>query len=156
MTTHHRSDPLFPESSCQVHGCLCRKLFALSIKMKYASFFVVVCVSVSPQTGIYLFFFSFYLCGARQIDEQECMCLEPFKQQRAPQKQQVPFCEVSPGWEGNDSRYTERPRAGGLFYFRELISLLWLYFKCHPKVVEKRKRKKKSTLMPDEFLIMCS
>lgn len=141
MTTHHRSDPLFPESSCQVHGCLCRKPFALSIKMKYTSFFVVVCVSVSPQTGIFFFFHSTSVAHVKLMSRN--VCLEPFKQQRAPQKQQVPFCEVSPGWEGNDSRYTERPRAGGLFYFRELISLLWLYFKCHPKVVAKRKRKKK-------------
>lgn len=99
-----------------------------------------ICLCIKPA----FFFFFFHSTSVAHVKlMSRNVCLEPFKQQRAPQKQQVPFCEVSPGWEGNDSRYTERPRAGGLFYFRELISLLWLYFKCHPKVVAKRKRKKK-------------
>lgn len=76
------------------------KVFAISIKMKYTSFF---CCPFHPKPT----FFSFHLRGTCQIDEQEEMCLERFKQQWAPQKQQVPSCKVSPGWEGNELRYAE-------------------------------------------------
>lgn len=108
------------------------KVFAISIKMKYASFF---CCPFHPKPT---FFLSISVVHVKLMIRNRCVW-SGSNNSGLPRNNRCPLARFHQAGREMNYAMLSRRLAAGLFYFRELIFLLWLYFKCHPKVVEKGK-----------------